>query len=132
METEVKVNYDLLREQIHLISKELNACKGFVLDIDSIVDLKTFKSFIRRNYFDVGEKLGCDVYDSGEIDDLKDTIDDLEYEISSLNDVISDYKDTYGASKNLLSEDYKIRWFLENKDKYTEWELKDLLENGVK
>jgi hypothetical protein len=74
--------------------------------------------------------LGCDVYDSNEIDDLKDTIDDLEYEISSLNDTILDYKDKYGVSKNLLSEDYKLRWFLENKDKWTEWELKDLLETG--
>lgn len=124
------VNYELLREQLKLVSKEFNACDSFIKDIEQISDKISFKRFFQRHIIDIGERLHCDLADENEVSDLKDEIDDLEYRICSLEDELDDYKTKFGVNKNLLSEDYKIKWFLDNKDRYTEWELKDLLENG--
>lgn len=130
METEIKPNYDIIKEQFILIAKEFKACESFIEDITQISDKNTFKRFFQRRILDIGERLHCDLADENEVDDLKDEIDDLEYKISNLENELDDYKIKFGVNKNWLSEDYKIRWFLENKDKYNEWELKDLLENG--
>ena len=124
------VNYELLREQLKLVSKEFNACDSFIKDIEQISDKISFKRFFQTYIIDIGERLHCNLADENDIDDLKDEIYDLEREISNLEDTISEYETKFGKTKNILSEDYKIKWFLDNKDRYTEWELKDLLEKG--
>jgi predicted nucleic acid-binding Zn-ribbon protein len=131
-ENKITTNYKLLSEQLILVSKELNACKEFIEDVKLISDKKSFIRFFRRRILDIAERLNCDLPDENEIDYLNEDIKDLKREISNLEDTISEYEDRFGKNKNLLSEEYKLRWFLENKEKYTEWELKDLLENGKK
>lgn len=131
-ENKITTNYKLLNEQLILVSKELNACKEFIEDVKLISDKKSFIRFFQRRILDIAERLNCDLPDENEIDDLNGDIEDLKREISNLEDTISEYEDRFGKNKNLLSEEYKLRWFLENKEKYTEWELKYLLENGKK
>jgi len=122
-------DYAILREQITLLSKELGACDPFLVNIEKITDKKEFFRFLSRNIGTILDHLNIDTPDSDEVRDLEDEIDDLKRDISNLEDDIEDLKDRYGEGKT-LSDEYKIKFFLEYKNRYTEWELEELLKNG--
>lgn len=127
-----KPNFDIISEQFILLGKEFKACKHFIEDCKDIKDKHSFRYFFQKYFEDIADKLGCDIADADEIDDLEDKIDDLESEISKLEDELDDYKSLFGSNKNWLSEEYKAKFFVEHKEKYTEWQLQYLLENGAK
>jgi len=127
-----KLNFDIIREQFILLAKEFKACKEFIKDCEGIKDKASLKYFFQSNFEDIADRLGCDIADSSEIDTLEDKVDELENEITKLENEIDDYKDKYGKNNsNWLSEEYKAKFFMENKEKYTEWQLQYLLENGT-
>jgi len=122
-------DYDVLQEQLILLSKEFNACEPFIDAIKEIKNKKDFFRFLNRRIGTIIEHLNIDPPDSEEVEDLQDDIEDLKNDIASLEDEIEELKDTYGKSKS-LSDEYKIKFFLDYKDRYTEWELEELLKNG--
>jgi len=128
---EQKPNFDIIREQFILIAKEFKACKEFIKKCNDIKDKASLKYFFQRNFEDIADRLGCDIADADEIDELEDKIDDLESEICKLENELDDYKDRFGINSNWLSEEYKTKFFMEHKEKYTEWQLQYLLENGT-
>lgn len=126
---EIKTDYLVLREQLKLLSKEFKACDSFLVNIDTITDKSHFYRFLSRSVGTILDHLNIDAPDSDEVSDLEDKIDDLENDICKLENRIEDLEDKYGKS-NSLSDEYKIKFFLEYKDKYSEWELEELLKNG--
>lgn len=126
---EITTDYAILREQLILLSKEFKACDPFLENIEKITDKKEFFRFLNRSIGTILEHLDIDAPDSNEVNDLEDKIEDLERDVSDLEDEIEDLKDKYGKSDS-LSDEYKVKFFLEYKDKYTEWELEELLKNG--
>ena len=128
---EKETDYAILREQLTLLSKEFKACDSFLADINTITDKSHFLRFLRRNVGTVLDHLNIDAPDSDEVSDLEDKIDDLEDDICRLENRIEDLEDRYGKNET-FSDEYKIKFFLEYKDKYTEWELEELLKNGIK
>lgn len=126
---EVTTDYDVLKEQLILLSKEFNACESFIENIKDIKHKKDFFRFLNRSIGTIIEHLNIDPPDSEEVEDLQDEIEDLKNDIARLEDEIEDLEDTYGKSKS-LSDEYKIKFFLDYKDRYTEWELEELLKNG--
>lgn len=126
---EKTTDYAILREQITLLSKELGACDPFLVNIEKIADKRAFLQFLSRNIGTILDHLRIDTPDSDEVRDLEDEIDDLKRDISNLEEDIEELKDRYGEGKT-LSDEYKIKFFLEYKNRYTEWELEELLKNG--
>jgi predicted nucleic acid-binding Zn-ribbon protein len=126
---EITTDYAILREQLTLLSKEFKACDPFLANIEKITEKRAFFRFLSRSIGTILEHLDIDAPDSNEVSDLEDKIEDLERDISDLEDEIEDLKDKYGKQDS-LSEEYKIKFFLEYKHRYTEWELEELLKNG--
>jgi chaperonin cofactor prefoldin len=126
---EITTDYAILREQLTLLSKEFKACDSFLANIDTITDKSHFLRFLSRNVGTVLDHLNIDAPDTDEVSDLEDKIDDLENDICRLENEVEDLQDRYGKSDS-LSDEYKIKFFLEYKNKYTEWELEELLKNG--
>jgi hypothetical protein len=126
---EIKTDYVILREQLKLLSKEFKACDSFLLNIDTITDKSHFFRFLSRSIGTILDHLNIDAPDSDEVSDLEDKIEDLEDDICKLENRVYDLEDKYGKSDS-LSDEYKIKFFLEYKDKYSEWELEELLKNG--
>jgi hypothetical protein len=126
---EITTDYAILRQQLTLLSKEFKACESFINNIETITDKQHFFKFLNRSIGTILDHLDIDAPDSDEVSDLEDKIEDLEDDICKLENEIEDLKDKYGESKS-LSDDYKVKFFLEYKDKYTEWELEELLKNG--
>lgn len=126
---EIKTDYLVLREQLKLLSKEFKACDSFLINIDTIIDKSHFYRFLSRSVGTIRDHLNIDAPDSDEVSDLEDKIDDLENDICELENKVEELEDKYGKS-NSLSDEYKIKFFLEYKDKYSEWELEELLKNG--
>jgi hypothetical protein len=126
---EIKTDYVILREQLKLLSKEFKACDSFLLNIDTITDKSHFFRFLSRSIGTILDHLNIDAPDSDEVSDLEDKIEDLESDICKLENRVEDLEDKYGKSDS-LSDEYKIKFFLEYKDKYSEWELEELLKNG--
>jgi chromosome segregation ATPase len=69
-----------------------------------------------------------------EISDLEDEISDLQYDMRNLeeeNDILErelkTAKLTFGGT---LNDKYKIQFFREHHEKYTPWEIEELLING--
>lgn len=133
MELEKKENtdYTVLREQLKLLSQEFQACKSFILDLDAIVDKKSFKRFLERNMENICDKLNIDGFNEYEyeVEELEDENRDLRREIDSLEDELDDLKHKYGNT-NLLVDEFKAQHFCRYKDDYTEMELEELLKNG--
>jgi hypothetical protein len=128
---EQKPNFDIIQEQFILLGKEFKACNYFIEDCKEIKDKNSFRYFFQKYFEDIADKFGCDIADADEIDELEDKIDDLESEICKLENELDDYKDRFGINSNWLSEEYKTKFFMEHKEKYTEWQLQYLLENGT-
>ena len=128
---EKETDYAILREQLTLLSKEFKACDSFLSNIDTITDKSHFLRFLSRNVSTILDHLNIDAPDSDEVSDLEDKIDDLEDDICRLENRVEDLEDRYGKNET-FSDEYKIKFFLEYKDKYTEWELEELLKNGIK
>jgi chaperonin cofactor prefoldin len=126
---EITTDYAILREQLTLLSKEFKACDSFLVNIEKITDKKEFFRFLNRNIGTILDHLDIEAPDSDEVSDLEEKIDDLENDICRLENTIEEYEDKYGKNDS-FSDEYKIKFFLEYKDKYTEWELEDLLKNG--
>ena len=100
---EVTTDYAILREQLTLLSKEFKACDSFLANIEKITDK-------------ILDHLDIEAPDSDEVSDLEEKIDDLENDICRLENTIEEYEDKYGKNDS-FSDEYKIKFFLEYKDK---------------
>ncbi len=123
---EPKLDYNILRQQLILVTKEFGACEPFFKQLECIQDKKSFRQAIVNTYSDVADKFGIDC-DCDEDDD-SDSKDD---EISELQDELKVYETRFGRIHS-LSDEWKAQFFSEYKEKYTEWEMKHLFENGKK
>lgn len=126
---EITTDYAILREQLTLLSKEFKACESFLANIEKITDKKEFFRFLSRSIGTILDHLDIDAPESDEVRDLEDKIDDLEDDICRLENRVEDLEDRYGKNET-FSDEYKIKFFLEYKNRYTEWELEELLKNG--
>lgn len=127
-----KLNYDILREQLILVTKEFGACEPFFAHLECIKDKNSFRQAIVNTYSDVADKFGIDCdcdCDCDEVDD--DDSDAKDDEISELQDELKVYETRFGKI-HCLSDEWKAQFFSEYREKYTEWELKHLFENGKK
>jgi hypothetical protein len=126
-----KILFDLFKnELISFIDKEFKVCKDFKDKLYISQNEREIKNVFIDYKDDVYEKLGGELFDNqeDEIDDLKDDIRDLEIEVNDLENQL----DTLGyySRTSSLNDEYKIKFFMEHKDKYTPWELEELLKDG--
>lgn len=124
----IQPDYDLLREQFKLVAKDAGACQGFMQSLEKIKDKATFNTFFRNKIEMIADHFGMEGADT---DDLEEQISDLEDEVSSLQSELDELKEKHGTITTYWDE-LKVRHFNENKDKYNEWDLQTLLENGKK
>lgn len=125
-------NYEVLKHQLILLSKEFQACKSFLDNIKDINSKLDFKRFLQRNIEDICYKLDIDYVDSDteeDIEDLEDRIDDLERDKEELEEQLEAYKDKFGLNGTLY-QDYKIQFFSQYQHQYDAWEIEELLKNG--
>ena len=116
--------------------------KGYHFIADAIENCeateRSILSELKWNVDDLYEALGGDASNvsdlEDEISDLEDEISDLEYEISNLEEEnykleqeLKGAKLTFGGT---LNDEYKIQFFTEHHEKYTPWEIEELLING--
>jgi len=127
---EIEPDYNILREQLLLVAKKENACEGVITQINTIKDLVTFKRAYEKTVLAICERFGIELKDEDE-EDLKDQLEDMESERDSLQDEVDEYKERYGEITTLW-EEKKVEHFLNFKEKYTEWDLERLLQNGEK
>jgi len=92
---------------------------------------RSILSELKWNVDDLYEALGGD---ASNVSDLEDEVSDLEYEIRNLEEEndrleqeLKEAKLTFGGT---LNDEYKIQFFTEHHEKYTPWEIEELLING--
>ena len=109
--------------------------KGYHFIADAIDNAeateRSILSELKWNADDLYEALGGD---TPNVSDLEDEVSELEYEIRNLeeeNDILErelkTAKLTFGGT---LNDKYKIQFFSEHHEKYTPWEIEELLING--
>jgi len=126
-EMQKKASFNLLKGSLRLfIVHEFGPCDGFLRDFDATTDEASMKNLFRRYKHDVYQKLGGSD-DEDTIDGLKNEIDDLKRDISELEEEVEDSRVITG---NSLDDEYKRQFILEHHNKYTPWELEELLKNG--
>jgi hypothetical protein len=72
--------------------------------------------------------------DAPNVSDLEDEISDLQYDMRNLeeeNDILEyELKQSRLINCRTLNDEYKIKFFREHHEKYTPWEIEELLING--
>ena len=109
--------------------------KGYHFIADAIENCEATEhsilSQLKLNVDDLHEALGGD---EPNVSDLEDEVSELEYEIRNLEEEndrleqeLKGAKLTFGGT---LNDEYKIQFFTEHHEKYTPWEIEELLING--
>ncbi len=122
-----EILFDLFKNQlISFLEEEFNVCKNSKIEMNDCKDNKELRNVLKKYRDDIYEKLGGELFDNQE-----DEIERLEWKIGDLENVIDDLKHEF-IDKNgkTLNDAYKLGFYLEYKDKYTPWELEELLKNG--
>ena len=112
------------------IKEHYSPCKDFYNSLGDCDDADDIKRVFRMNNDDVFEKLGGSIDDnSDEIDELERDVSRLENKNSDLEDEVSEAKCEFGTS---LDDDFKREIILKYIKKYTSWELEALFEKDNK
>lgn len=111
---------------IEFASDKFDACSSFKNYLEDCKTEDDIKRLLKKYKHDIGEKLGIENFED-EVDDLEDTIRRLENENSELEDKVYDTEYIFG---NTLDATFKMEFIREHANKYTCWELEELLING--
>ena len=125
--TEIYTEQDFInfKEQlVFLAEKHFNACNMFIGKIEESKKPSDIANAFEYYADDIHEKLGGTDYDE-EIEELKDEINDLKSEIDFLEERLET-----DLEIDTLHDEMKLNAFIQYKDKYTPWELEQLLLNG--
>jgi hypothetical protein len=114
---------------IKFSENKLKGCKGFIKNLTESNSEEDIKFSFRYNRDEIFNELGGDIYElEDNIEDLEGDIKELENEIEVLNEQL-EYSFSFGDS---VDDQFKLRFVKEHHEKYTPWELEELLVNGKK
>jgi predicted nuclease with TOPRIM domain len=122
--TETKLSPKFKEELSDFLKVGLKSCSDFIRDIDSCDTYNELRTALRNNVDELASHLGHDCDDDLEDENqrLKRKVDSLEIELSKLEDKLT--------PTCTLWDEEKLQSFITYRDKYTPWELEELLRTG--
>ena len=122
--TETKLSPKFKEELSDFLKVGLKSCSDFIRDIDSCDTYNELRTALRNNVDELATHLGHDCDDDLEDENqrLKRKVDSLEIELSKLEDKLT--------PTCTLWDEEKLQSFITYRDKYTPWELEELLRTG--
>jgi polyhydroxyalkanoate synthesis regulator phasin len=125
-----KLYFNIFKLQlVAFVEKQFSVCDNFKIKLSNCKDEIEIKILFREYRDDVFTKLGGNLNkNEDEVEDLERDVRDLENEISELEDTLDNLG--YYSRSSSLNDEYKIKYFMEYKDKYSPWELEEILKNG--
>lgn len=123
-----QANFNLLKAMLdYFIKNNFNVCDNFLNELKNCTTNKELKKLFIKYNDEVYDYLGGEPDLQDEIDDLEDEVSDLKSEIYVLEHELNDYKSIFGDT---LNDEYKRDIIIKYYDKYTPWELEELLIKG--
>lgn len=118
-------DFKKFKEQLIFFAEEhFHSCNEFVNKVDAASDPDTLVVIFERFADDIHQKLGGYDYER-EIYELKDDINHLERQIEELEVLLES-----NLVVETLHDELKLSTYVQYQDKYTPWELEELLLNG--
>lgn len=118
-------DFKKFKEQLIFFAEEhFHSCNEFVNKVDAASNPDALVDLFERYADDIHDKLGGTDYQE-EIEDLKNDINHLENQIEELEVLLES-----NLVVETLHDEMKLSSYVQYQDKYTPWELEELLKNG--